>query len=63
MDQTYRWREGGLTMAKVIVRVPSIAGRARWLTNERAFAGLSVELSALRRVSARPGVCCGQLLV
>jgi len=41
-------------MAKVIVRDPSIAGHARWETNERAQASLNVENSALRRVSAWP---------
>jgi len=41
-------------MTKVIFRDPHIAGRDRWETNERAKASLSVEHSALRRVSARP---------
>ena len=41
-------------MATVIIRDPYIAGRDRWATNERAKASLSVEHSALRRVSARP---------
>ncbi len=41
-------------MATVIIRDPHIAGRDRWETNERAQASLSVDLSALRRVSARP---------
>jgi hypothetical protein len=41
-----------MTMTKVIVRDPSISGHARWETNERAQANLSVEKSALRCVSA-----------
>lgn len=41
-------------MVKAIVRDPSIAGHARWTTNERAKASLSIEKSALRRVSVWP---------
>ncbi len=54
MDYTYRRLEGRITMIKVIVRDLSISGHARWETNERAKANLSVEKSALRCVSAWP---------
>lgn len=54
MDYTYTRLEGGITMITVIVSDPSISGHARWETNERAQANLSVEKSALRCVSAWP---------
>ena len=63
MDIAHHQVEGRLTVATAIVRDPSIAGHDRWATNERAQASLSVENSALRRVSAWPLLLLLPLLV